>query len=125
MSTEPEGLIGQKTTEPEGLSGQRIIEPEGSSSQMTIELLSQPGQMKIVALRIMTLYNQFNDDLLEAGLKDPQWVAIQGAVTQKKTLIDPNITVENDLLLYKNQWYILKNANIKKRILHDTHDSIH
>ena len=42
-------------------------------------------------------------DLLEAGLKDPQWVAMQEAVTQKKMPIDPNITVENDLLLYKNR----------------------
>ena len=38
-------------------------------------------------------------------------------------LIDPNITVENDLLLYKNRWYILNDANIKKRILYDNHDS--
>ena len=37
--------------------------------------------------------------------------------------IDPNITVENDLLLYKNRWYIPNDANIKKRILHDNHDS--
>ena len=59
--------------------------------------------MKIVALRITTLRNQFKDDLLEVGLKDPQWVAMQDVVTQKKTPIDPNITVENDLLLYKNR----------------------
>ena len=45
------------------------------------------------------------------------------AVTQKKMPIDFNITVENNLLLYKNKWYILNNANIKKRILHDNHDS--
>ena len=70
MSTELEGLSGQKTTEPEGLSGQRTT--EGLSSQMTIELLWQPGQMKIAALRITTLRNQFKNDLLEAGLKDPQ-----------------------------------------------------
>ena len=56
-------------------------------------------------------------------MKDPQWVAMREAVTQKKTLIDPNITLENDLLLYKNRWYILNNANIKKRMLHNNHDS--
>ena len=124
MSTEPEGLSGQKTTEPEGVSGQQTTEPEGLSSQMTIELLWQPDQMKIAALRIMTLRNQFKDDLLEAGLKDPQWVAMREAATQKKTPIDSNITVENDLLLYKNRWYIPNDANIKKRILHDNHDSM-
>ena len=79
MSTEPEGLSGQRTIE--GLSGQKITEPEGLSSQMTIEPLWQPGQMKIAALRITTLHNQFKDDLLEAGLKDPQWVAMRQAVT--------------------------------------------
>ena len=71
----------------------------------------------------MTLYNQFKEDLLEAGLKDPQWVAMREAVTQKKSLIDPNIIVGNDLLLYKNRWYIPNDTNIKKRILHDNHDS--
>ena len=59
--------------------------------------------MKIAVLRIIILCNQFKDDFLEAGLKDPQWVAMREAVTQKKTPIDPNITVENDLLLYKNR----------------------
>ena len=101
MSTEPESLSGQRTIE--GLSGQKTTEPEGLSSQMKIEPLSQPGQMKIAALRITTLRNQFKDDLLEAGLMDLQWVAMREAVTQKKTPIDPNLTVENDLLLYKNR----------------------
>ena len=45
------------------------------------------------------------------------------AVNLKKTPIDLNITVENDLLLYKNRWYILNNANLKKRILHDNYNS--
>ena len=45
------------------------------------------------------------------------------AVTQKKTPIDPNITEENDLLLYKNRSYIPNDANIRKRILHDNYDS--
>ena len=70
VSIEPEGLSSQRTTE--GLSSQKTIEPKGLSSQMTIEPLWQPGQMKIVALRITILRNQFKDDLLEAGLKDPQ-----------------------------------------------------
>ena len=103
MSTVLEGLSGKKTIEPEGLSGQRTTEPEGLSSQMTIEPLWQPGQIKIAALRIMTLCNQFKNDLLQAGLKDPQWVAMREAVTQNKMPIDPNVTVENDLLLYKNR----------------------
>ena len=90
---------------------------------MTIELLWQLGQMKIAALRIMTLCNQFKNDFLEAGLKDLKWMVIQEAVTQKKTLIDSNIRVENDLLLYKNRWYIPNDANIRRRILHDNHDS--
>ena len=50
-------------------------------------------------------------------------MAIREAVTQKKTLIDPNITVEDDLLLYKNRRYIPSDANIKMRILHHNHDS--
>ena len=79
--------------------------------------------MKIAALKILTLCNQFKDDLPEAGLKDLQLVAMREAVTQKKTPIDSNITVENDFLLYKNRWYIPNDANIKKRILHDNHDS--
>ena len=79
--------------------------------------------MKIAALRITTVCNQFKNNLLEAGLKDPQWVAMREAVPQKKTPIDLNITMENDLLLYNNRWYILNNANIKKRVLHDNHDS--
>ena len=48
---------------------------------------------------------------------------MQEAVTQKKMPIDPNITVENDILLYKNRWYILNDASITKRILYDDHDS--
>ena len=50
-------------------------------------------------------------------------MAMREVVTQKKMLIDLNITVENDLLLYKNRWYIPNDANIKKRILHDNHNS--
>ena len=79
--------------------------------------------MNIAALRITTLCNQFKDDLLEAGLKDLQWVAMREAVTQKKTPIDPNIIVENNFLLYKNRYYIPNDTNIKNRILHDNHDS--
>src|SRR5258705_5707760 len=79
--------------------------------------------MKIAALRITTLRNQFKNDLLEAGLRDPQWVAMREAATQKKMPIDPNLTVEKELLLYKNQWYIPNNSNIKRRILYDNHNS--
>ena len=50
-------------------------------------------------------------------------MAMREVVTQKKMPIDPNITVENDLLLYKNRWYIPNDTNIKKRILHDNHNS--
>ena len=79
--------------------------------------------MKIAALRSTILRNQFKDNLLEAGLKDPQWVMMREEVTQKKKPIDPNITVENDLLLYKNRWYIPNDTNIKKRVLYDNHNS--
>ena len=48
-----------------------IIEPGGLSDQMIIELIWQLGQIKIAAFRITTLCNQFKDDLLEVGLKDP------------------------------------------------------
>ena len=75
--------------------------------------------MKIVALRITILCKQFKDNLFEVGLKDPKWMAMREVVTEKKTLIDSNITVENDLLLYKNRWYILNYTNIKKRIVTD------
>ena len=79
--------------------------------------------MKIAALRITTLHNQFKDDLLEARLKHLQWVAMREVTSQKKILTDLNIIVENNLLLYKNRWYIPNDANIKNRILHDNHDS--
>ena len=54
--------------------------------------------MKIAALRITTLCNKFKDTLLEAGLEHLQWVVMREVFTQKKMLIDPNITVESDLL---------------------------
>ena len=84
VSIEPEGLSGQRTTE--GLSGQKITEPEGLSgqrtteglsSQMTIEPLWQPGQMKIAALRITTLCNQFKDDGTGYPLTDIGWYLLK------------------------------------------------
>ena len=50
-------------------------------------------------------------------------MVMREAVTQKKMMIDPNIIVENNLLLYKNRWYIPNDINIKKRILDYNHDS--
>src|SRR5258705_2913411 len=127
---------GEKNGKPDALSRREDHRPkEGSEAQpiqylfkpgqlrLEMEQLWQPGQMRIATLRITTLRNQFKEDLLEAGLRDPQWVATREAAAQKKMPIDPNLTVENELLLYKNQWYIPNDSIIKRRILHDNHDS--
>jgi hypothetical protein len=76
---------GEKNGKPDALSRREDHRPkEGSEAQpiqclfkpgqlrLETEQLWQPGQMKIAALRITTLRNQFKDDLLEAGLRDPQ-----------------------------------------------------
>ena len=120
---------GEKNTKPDALSRRADHRPKGGSeAQKTQTRLFKPGQLKLSAiklsaLKVVSLRNQFKSDLLDAGLKDPQWVKIRDAVLAKDKLVDQAFTVEEEVLLYKNRWYIPDNSDIKRQVLYDNHDS--
>jgi len=50
-------------------------------------------------------------------------VATRQAVVQRNSKVDKNFTVQNDVLLWKNRWFISNDKALQKKILEDNHDS--
>jgi len=65
----------------------------------------------------------FQEEVLETALRDADWLATRQAVMQRNSKVDKNFTVQNDLLLWKNRWFIPNDKALQKKILEDNHNS--
>src|SRR5437879_13185123 len=62
--------------------------------------------------------------VLKAAIrKDQQYLKIMAALGIKEGATDPNFTIEKDLLLYKNRWYIPEDEGLRKQIMEAEDDS--
>ena len=115
---------GDKNRKPDALSRRWDLRPErGSEDLQPIQFLFKPGQLQISATKVFRLNDNFKDIIRAAGNLDPKWLATKEAVKGKKDGTDFQFEIEDDLLMWKNRWYIPNNIELKNMILHDNHDS--
>src|SRR5437868_6574024 len=69
------------------------------------------------------LQSLFLTALKAAIRKDQQYLKVMGALSTKEGASDPNFTIEKDLLLYKNRWYIPEYEGLRRQIMEAEHDS--
>ena len=100
------------------------LRPEGGSEDLQpVQFLFKPGQLQISSAKIARLRDPFRDTLLAAGKLDQAWLATRNAVLDKQQGLDPHFSVEDEMLMWKNRWYIPDNIHLRNMILHDNHDS--
>ena len=115
---------GDKNSKPDALSRRWDLRPEGGSEDLQpVQFLFKPGQLQISSAKIARLRDPFRDTLLAAGKLDQAWLATRNAVLDKQQGLDPHFSVEDEMLMWKNSWYIPDNIDLRNMILHDNHDS--
>ena len=61
--------------------------------------------------------------LLSTVKKNKAWLATRVAVAANREGLDPQFSIEDELLLWTGRWYILDDIDLRNMILHDNHDS--
>jgi len=74
------------------------------------------------ALQASRLQTTFHEALLQAADDDQTYIATLKALLKGESKVDTNFTIEKDLLLYKNRWYIPKDEGLRRTILEAEHD---
>ena len=115
---------GNKNGKTNALSRRWDLRPEkGSQDLQLVHFSFKPGQLRISAMKAIQLRDPFRNILLSTAKKDKTWLATRDAVVAKKEGLDPYISIENEVLLWKGRWYILDDIDQKNMILHNNHDS--
>jgi len=60
---------------------------------------------------------------MKAADSDQTYLATLKALLKGHSNVDTNFSIEKDLLLYKNRWYIPKDAGLRRTIMEAEHDS--
>jgi len=60
---------------------------------------------------------------MKAADCDQTYLATQKALLKGDSKVDTNFSIEKDLLLYKNRWYIPKDESLRRTIMEAEHDS--
>jgi len=60
---------------------------------------------------------------MKAADSDKTYLATLKALLKGDSKVDTNFTIEKDLLLYKNRWYIPKDESLRRTIMEAEHDS--
>jgi len=124
-----EGLFNEKAN---ALSRHRDYRPEGGSNSEPLTFF-RPAQYirEDVILRphvLQTcqgfqLQTTVHQALMKAADCDETYVAILKELLKGDSKVDTNFTIEKDLLLYKNRWYIPKDESLRRTIMEAEHDS--
>ena len=69
------------------------------------------------------LQTTFHEALLKAADNDQTYLAMLKALHKSDSKVDTNFSIEKDLLLYKNRWYIPKDEGLRRTIMEAEHDS--
>ena len=59
---------------------------------------------------------------MKAADSDETYLATLNALLKGDSKVDTNFTIEKDLLLYKNRWYIPKDESLRRTIMDAEHD---
>jgi len=115
---------GEKNGKPDAVSRHWDHRPkEGSEDLQPVQLLFKPEQLRLAATRIIQMRDMFREEVLETALRDADWLATRQPVLQRNSKVDKNFTVQNDLLLWKNRWFIPNDKVLQRKILEVNHDS--
>ena len=60
---------------------------------------------------------------MKAADSDQTYLATLKALLKGHSKVDTNFSIEKDLLLYKNRWYIPKDEGLRRTIVDAEHDS--
>ena len=65
----------------------------------------------------------FHEALMKAAESDQTYLATLKALLKGDSNVDTNFSIEKDLLLFKNRWYIPKDESLRRTIMEAEHDS--
>jgi len=107
----------------EALSRRRDYPPEGGSNSepFTFYPSGQYVHEESIILRPDVLQNgqgfrlqtTFHEALLKAADNDQTYLAMLKTLLKGDSKVDTNFSIEKDLLLYKNRWYIPKDEGLR------------
>jgi len=69
------------------------------------------------------LQTSFHKTFVKTAENDQTYLATLKALLKVDSKIDTNFSIEKDLLLYKNRWYIPKDEGLRRTIMEAEHDS--
>jgi len=69
------------------------------------------------------LQRTIHEALVKAADNDQTYLATLKAHLKGDSKVDTNFSIEKDLLLYKNTWYIPKDEGLRQTIMEAEHDS--
>jgi len=69
------------------------------------------------------LQTTFHKALMKAANSDQTYLAMLKALLKGDSKVDTNFSIEKDLLLYKNTWYIPKDEGLRQTIMEAEYDS--
>jgi len=125
-----EGWLNEKT---DALSRCRNYRPEvGSNSQPftffrrgqyigEAPVILQPHVLE--TWQGFRLQTTFHEALIKAAHSDETYLATLKALLKGDSKADTNFSIEKDLLLYNNRWYIPKDEGLRRMIIEAEHDS--
>jgi RNase H-like domain found in reverse transcriptase/Reverse transcriptase (RNA-dependent DNA polymerase)/Integrase zinc binding domain/Chromo (CHRromatin Organisation MOdifier) domain/Integrase core domain len=102
---------------------------EGGELEVPIpQTFFRPGQLvlnpaRLAALRVHKLQSTFLQRLKDAGDKDEHWLGIRQALQEKKTGLDPALSLDDGLVFFKNRWYVPEGRDLRQEIFSENHDS--
>jgi len=65
----------------------------------------------------------FHEALIKAADSDQTYLATLKELLKGNSKVDTNFSIKNDLLVYKNRWYIPKDEGLRRTIMKAEHDS--
>ena len=121
---------GLKNTKPDVLSRRwdHRLGEGGEAAAPTPQLFFRPGQLvmdpaKIAAVKVISLKSTFLERLQAAALKDNHWQEIRKALEDRKTGMDPALSLSEGLVFFKNRWYVPEGRDLRQEIFSQNHDS--
>jgi len=125
-----EGRLNEKA---DALSTRRDYRPEGGSNSEPFTFFrrgqyigEEPGILQPHVLQTcqgFRLQTTCHEALMKAADSNQTYLATLKSLLKGDSKVDTNFSIEKDLLLYKNRWYIPKDEGLRRTIMEAEHDS--
>src|SRR5690606_8079316 len=109
---------------PDALSRRWDHRPEGGSeAQQPVLSLFKPDQLWLAASKVVRLAPTFKERLLQAAAGDAEYQKLKDAIQNGKTEKASQWSLEDEVIHWKDRWYIPNHQGLRLAILKDNHDS--